>query len=160
MHALSPAELGKISSTVISKLHQHPELKQEIQLNDYHGFQKGKLPRILLGNYDSDVLQAEVVEVTTDLSSEIHSHKHSHAYCYILGSKEGFPDPVNAYAFLGTQWKPVSAGSIVDIPPGIPHGFTVENGMLYFLSVQSPSIERQGEDDYHREKHVPLRRKS
>ena len=81
----------------------------------------------------------------------------AHAYCTILGSEDNVAEPKGAHAFLKDRWSPVKAGDVVDVPPNTLHGFTVEpNGILYFLSLQSPPIERgDGHDDYIRAENTP-----
>lgn len=154
---LGNGELRQICERVIAAFRADKSLGKSIALHDYHGFQKTRIPsRILKSEYDDDLLQAELVEVTADLTHEVHRHAAAHAYCYILGEKEGFPDPTRGFAFMNDAWKRVQAGDIVDIPPGTAHGFTVTAGTLHFLSIQSPSIERAGHDDYEKLPPKPL----
>ena len=156
---IQPETLEKIADTILLRLRDADaaESARLLQMNDYHGFLKAKMPedflhQILspLGLTPTDV-QIEIVKVDRDLSKEIHYHDESFAYCVCLGGEYRTDDPRNAKAFVGDHWFPVHAGDVVKIPPKTPHGFTVENdGVLVFLSVQAPPIERGGQDDYHK----------
>lgn len=151
--------LEKISADVIRWLRELPDgaLFNIIAMKDYHGFAKSRLPERILGSIlmpygltPADI-QVEIVAVTSDLSHEIHLHKEAHAFATILGAAEHVDNPRRAYGFKGGDWFPVTSCERVDIPEGIPHTFTVTEpgGILYFLSVQAPPIEREGgADDY------------
>lgn len=39
------------------------------------------------------MVQAEFIEVNSDLRREHHYHKKAHAFCIILGEQHGFADP-------------------------------------------------------------------
>ncbi len=159
METTQPETLQKIAESILEKLQNASaeESARLLQMNDYHGFLKAKIPPDFLQEILSPYgltpheVQIEIVKVDRDLSNEIHYHESSHAYCVILGEKEKVENPRVAQAFLKNHWFPVSAGEIVSIPPQTPHGFTVgEGGHLVFLSVQAPPIEREGSDDYHK----------
>ena len=131
-------------------------IHQKIVLQNYHGFGKAPLPEeffldaISLRGFASSEVQIEIVCVKTDLQRELHLHKESTAWISCLGCAEDFPDPVSAQGFLGERWFGLAASAEIIIPPSTIHGFTVApNGMLFFLSVQSPPIVGQdGRDDY------------
>ncbi len=149
-------DLCFIAEKVISQLHDR-DFISGLTWKNYHGFLKSRLPDVkfrLLAHelgFDAEKCQAEIVEVTKDLSKEIHLHRNSRAYCVVLGEKDGFADPLYASVFLGDEWKPVRVGDIVDIPPSTTHGFTIDKGgRLFFLSLQTPPIEHEGGDDYER----------
>jgi mannose-6-phosphate isomerase-like protein (cupin superfamily) len=124
---------------------------------DYHGFWKSRLPHNLLqpvlGPYrlQPHELQIEIVKVDTDLTAEVHYHEFAHAVIYALGEGQGFDAASRALAFQEGEWRRIQSGAEIDIPPGTPHGFTVERGgVLWFLSVQAPPIvSHVGADDYH-----------
>lgn len=127
-----------------------------LRFADYHGFRKSRPPESIVTGIlqarrlPAPAFQIDVVSVETDLTHEVHYHEHACAYVIVLGTTSGFPDPQGGYVFLQNSWNVVSAGQEVFIPPGVPHGFTVNpGGHLYFLSVQSPPIVRDdGHDDY------------
>jgi hypothetical protein len=134
-------------------------------MSDYHGFWKKSLPPDYVARFSSasrlDLrdIQADIVRVTTDLTAEVHFHAKASAFVVCLGHREGFPDPSKAKTFAAGSWKPLVGGERLEIPAGEPHGFTVDSGgVLYFLSVQSPPVNRAGhEDDYHRVSGTPFR---
>ncbi len=97
-------------------------------------------------------VQVEVVRVTTDLANELHYHQKAHAHVIVMGSAENVDEPVRAQGYIEGVWSPVVSSQVIDIPPGTKHGFTVgEQGVLWFLSVQSPPIvDDSGQDDYHK----------
>jgi len=151
--------LKQIANSVISKLKSvsEDELKDILQINDYHGFLKSRISESFLmevfspSQLTSRDVQIEIVKVETDLSKEIHFHENSYAYVICLGKEHNLEDPRNAKAFLKNSWFPVRVGDVIKIPPKTLHGFTVENGgILTFLSVQAPPIEQFGIDDYHK----------
>jgi hypothetical protein len=133
------------------------EFTEVLQVHDYHGFKKGEVPRQLLEQVVDPVfgshewVQVEWVQVTTDLSSEVHYHAESTAVTVMLGETEHLPNPDRASAYLNGGWSPVTVGQELIFLPGMPHGFTVqEGGVLWFLSVQSPWIVSDQRDDYHK----------
>ena len=159
MEAVRPETLQKIAESILGKLKSASveEAACLLQMNDYHGFLKARIPEDFLKEILSpysltpEQVQIEIVKVDRDLSNEIHYHEGSHAYCVILGESEKVENPKEAKAFVKDHWFSVNSGDVVSIPPGTPHGFTVgEGGHLIFLSVQSPPIEREGNDDYHK----------
>ncbi len=100
--------------------------------------------------YEPNQLQIEIVQVNQDLSDQVHYHQFSHAFIYVLSNENNFPDPINALAYTNDQWESISKHYHSLISPNTPHGFTVkQNGLLYFLSVQTPPIVHDGFDDYH-----------
>lgn len=151
--------LQKIADSTLEKLASLSslEMKEIVNMADYHGFLKSRLPQEFLSSVlspfvltTSDV-QIEVVEVATDLTGEVHYHEESFAYCVCMGEKYHVSSPKNSKAYLVDHWAPVHEDEVVKIPPGIPHGFTVENGgTLTFLSVQAPPIVHEDHDDYHK----------
>lgn len=124
-------------------------------MTDYHGFAKVRIPGDSFPQTSAIVeigpnqVQAEIVRVDKDLSHEIHYHKRASAYVIVLGDWEGIPEPKNAKMFVNGEWKDIGKGFERFIPSGTPHGFTVNGGILYFLSVQSPPILNESGDDYH-----------
>ena len=148
-------KLKEISSEIIKLFREKADLTKKIKFKDYHGFTKGKLPKGELDlilkklNLKSEDFQIEIVKVLKDLSKEIHFHNFAHAFCTILSSEENFDDSANAYLFLRDKWKKVSKGEMINIPQKTPHGFTIKGGgILTFLSVQTPPIEKGKDDDY------------
>lgn len=151
--------LQRVAESILTKLKtaSSEESARLLQMNDYHGFLKSRLPKDFLRdvltpfNLTPAQVQIEIVKVDRDLSNEIHYHEGSVAYCVCLGEEYRIENPRGAKAFLKDAWFPVHAGDVVAIPAGTPHGFTVdEGGVLIFLSVQAPPIERDGNDDYHK----------
>lgn len=133
------------------------ESERLLQMSDYHGFLKARMPQDFLEEILSPYqltewdVQIEIVKVDTDLSNEIHYHEGSYAYIVCLGQEYKTEDPKLASAYLKDTWTPIQAGDVIRIAPTTAHGFTVEEGgVLVFLSVQAPPIERDGNDDYHR----------
>ncbi len=158
MHHISLGTLKAISEDMVFWMQslEPGKLLKTILLKDYHGFAKARIPynivaKILAphGITPEDV-QAELVAVFTDLSQETHLHKEARAFVIILGDAEHVSMPHDAYGFVGDLgWCKVAAGQRFDVPPNTPHTFTVRpGGVLYFLSVQTPPIERGGGDDY------------
>ena len=156
---IQPETLEAIADSILLKLKSASEEESArlLKMNDYHGFLKSRLPEDFLKeilapfNLTSEDVQIEVVKVDRDLSNEIHYHEGSFAYCVCLGPEYRAEEPRGAKAYLKDTWLPVGAGDVVRIPPGTHHGFTVdEGGVLVFLSVQAPPIERDGNDDYHK----------
>ena len=156
---VKPKILQQIADLILQKLRSASfvESKKLLQMSDYHGFLKSSIPKdfleeiLTLYQLSQDEVQIEIVEVKTDLSKEIHYHKESYAYCVCLGEEHQVKNPHNAKAFLNDKWFSVKAGNIIKIPPNTPHGFTVENGgILTFLSVQAPPVERGDVDDYYK----------
>lgn len=124
---------------------------------DYHGFMKAPLPlrtmkRILHPyNLAPEAVQIEVVTVLADLTHEAHVHRLAHAFIMVLGKKQYFDEPRYGYALCGNTWISVTAGQIINVPPGTPHTVTIlPTGIVHFLSVQAPPIECDGKDDYYR----------
>ena len=156
---VTPLILQNIAEAILQRLSSSSfsEAEKLLQMNDYHGFQKSRLPEEFLdeilvpfGLTPLDV-QIEIVKVDRDLSKEVHYHKNSFAYCVCLGEKYKTENPQGAKAFLKESWFPMNAGDIIQIPPNTLHGFAVENnGILVFLSVQAPPIEHEGKDDYYK----------
>jgi mannose-6-phosphate isomerase-like protein (cupin superfamily) len=151
--------LQSIAESILVKLKEASpeESKRLLQMNDYHGFLKSRFPEDFLSDILSPFqltpaeVQIEIVKVDRDLSKEIHYHEASFAHCICLGEEYRVENPRGAKAYLKDSWSRVQAGDIVPIPAGTPHGFTVEEGgVLIFLSVQAPPIERDGNDDYHK----------
>ncbi|MCI0620011.1 hypothetical protein L0Y40_03230 [Candidatus Wolfebacteria bacterium] len=151
--------LKEIAESTLEKIKNTPKenLSKILNMTDYHGFLKSRLPESFLGNILSpfkltpEDVQIEVVEVNTDLAHEVHYHQHAFAYCVIMGSDYNIIDARHAKAYLQGNWFPVSAGNVLEIPPGTHHGFTIDpGGTLTFLSVQAPPIVGGGHDDYHR----------
>ncbi len=152
--------LGQIANSVLLKLKGLSESEREriVQMNDYHGFLKSRLPEDFLQDIllpfqltPNDV-QIELAVVNTDLSNEIHYHAVSSAYNVILGEEYKFPNPRKAKVYLNDKWSEIKAGDIIKFPPNTRHGFTVEeDGEFFFLSVQNPPIVNTGgSDDYHK----------
>ncbi len=144
---------------LVSRFSNQEKLLNGLVMKDYHGFSKARWPEELLndalrwtGGLTPDDVQVEIVRVQTDLTHEVHHHKTAHAFVIILGAWSNLPNPIHAEGFIGGQWQSVGAGQEIDIPPGTAHGFRVNgDGDLWFLSVQSPQIERSdGHDDYYR----------
>ncbi len=135
---------------------------KEIKLTDYHGFMKGRIPHaslaVITKKYavSQDLIQAELVSVSQDLSDEVHLRHSSHAYCVILGSKEHVATSQVAFAFKGGRWFKVAEGECISIPSGTPRGFTVKDEGIYFLSIQTPPIEGKSSDDYIKVKSTKL----
>lgn len=151
--------LQHIAESIIGKLKtvSPEESAKLLTMSDYHGFLKSRLPEDFLNDIlmpfhlTPEEVQIEIVKVDRDLSKEVHYHEGSFAHCVCLGESDRVENPRNAKAFLEDKWFPVKAGDVVPIPAGTRHGFTVEDGgVLIFLSVQAPPIERDGNDDYHR----------
>ena len=152
--------LGRISADLVALFRQitREDFSEMLDMKDYHGFIKSRFPHVVLAKilkaYDlsPEDVQVELVGVRTDLSNENHLHKEAHAFTTILGEQEHVDDPRSARAFKNDSWIPVSAGDQFDFPPNTPHTFSVNSdGILYFLSVQAPPIERKaGHDDYFR----------
>jgi len=145
------------STTLLALRHLPPgELLFLLDFQDYHGFEKSRVPESLYQdaltrlNVRSEDVQVEIVRVARDLTQAVHRHNRSMAIVSILGPKEHLPEAVSARGYLGSTWFRISSGESKLIPPTTPHGFTVrENGILYFLSIQSPPIiSGNGEDDY------------
>jgi mannose-6-phosphate isomerase-like protein (cupin superfamily) len=128
-----------------------------ISMIDYHGFRKSRLPhgflQPILAPYqlETDDAEIEIVRVDTDLTGEVHYHEYAHAVIAALGGAEGFENAQRALAYHGEGWRRIQSGEELDIPPGTPHGFSVERGgVLWFLSIQAPPIvNHHGADDYH-----------
>ncbi len=95
--------LKSITEEILQLFKFDQNFKQAILMQNYHGFEKGKIPsdalRRIAEMYGADPrdLQAELVSVTQYLSHEIHMHKRSRAYCIVLGSER-------ASAYLGRGW--------------------------------------------------------
>jgi len=128
-----------------------------LSMKDYHGFKKCRVPPTvldpILATYEVSPIdvQIEIVSVLCDLIHETHIHKVANAYIMVLGAVDRFDDPVDAYALRGKKWMAVTPGQIIDVPACIPHTVTVlSGGIVHFLSVQSPPIERNGGDDYYK----------
>lgn len=150
--------LKRISDDIVAIFRTlHPRAVSEmISMIDYHGFWKTRLPDNFLRSIlephglNADDVQIEIVKVDTDLTREVHFHAHAHAMIYALGKSEGLQDASRALAYRHNTWREIASGEEVDIPPGTPHGFSVEpQGELWFLSVQAPPIVGEGHDDYH-----------
>ena len=156
---IAPDTLQQIADSILVKLStaSQEEADRLLQMNDYHGFLKAKIPEDFLEEVLSPFqlttrdVQIEIVKVDTDLSNEIHYHQDSYAYCVVMGDEYKVENPRGAKGYLNDSWMPVNKGDVVKIPPKTHHGFTVEpGGILIFLSVQAPPIEREGNDDYHK----------
>lgn len=156
-------DLPEIAKAILARFETIPVEEQVYLLKfiDYHGFQKSRLPDDLVnpliisfGLHAKD-LQAEIIEVTTDLSTELHYHQMSVAYIQVLGPREHFPAPKDASVFQGGQWLALQTNDALLIPPKAVHGFTVKpGGHLCFLSLQTPPIEKAGKDDYHKQEEI------
>lgn len=151
--------LQQIAESILDTLRNATpeEAAKLLEMVDYHGFLKSRLPAEFLENIlapynlTPEEVQIEIVKVDKDLTSEVHYHEGSFAYCVCLGEAYHTEAPRSASAFLNDRWSPVKEGDVVAIPAGTPHGFTVEEGgVLFFLSVQAPPIVNHGKDDYHR----------
>lgn len=151
-------DLLRIGQNVIKQLQERAEqgIRSPLSFADYHGFQKSYLPDELLQralepfSYSSETIQIEIVRVVSDLRDQVHYHERSTAYVYALGDKVGLQDPKEAYAYQEDSWVVVKEGDGWMIPPRTPHGFTVnEGGVFFFLSIQTPPIVHHGLDDYH-----------
>lgn len=149
--------LKTIAGSVLEKIKNlsKEEARAILNMADYHGFLKSRLPDNFLMSVltpfslNPHDVQIEIVEVATDLTHEIHYHKNSFAYVVCLGEVYHVTPPKNAKAFLNDKWFPVKDEDIVEIPAGTKHGFTIEDGgTLTFLSVQAPPIVGEGKDDY------------
>jgi len=155
---VSTLNLKNITNDILNLFQNDFSFKNKVKLKDYHGFTKGRIPQEDLGKISNlygvkpEQLQAELVSVEKDLSDEVHTHKLANAYCIILGEKENFPNTKNALGFIKDKWFEVSSGDVIDIPPNTKHGFTIKpEGILFFLSVQTPPIEsKDGHDDYYK----------
>ena len=132
------------------------EFLERVPLKDYHGFPKGRLPEEMLLPALADFgltpeqVQAELVLVNGDHRSKVHRHREAYAACTMLGEREHLPNPVGIEAYLNDRWFPANAGDEIDFPPDSWHGFSAneeQKGFGYFLSVQSPPIERPGGHD-------------
>jgi hypothetical protein len=150
--------LKKISDEIVAVFRKLPPeaVSDMISMIDYHGFWKTRLPHTFLCSIlaphglSPDDVQIEIVKVDTDLTREVHFHAHAHAMIYALGKSEGLENAKRAMAYRHNIWRGIESGEEVDIPPGTPHGFSVEpDGELWFLSVQAPPIVGDGHDDYH-----------
>lgn len=148
--------IKQITHDILDLFRVYPQYRDKIVIKDYHGFSKGRISlidlRVITQKYDTnpEIIQAEYVFVSKDLSDEVHRHLNAHAYCIVLGEEEYMDNPKHAQAFLNDHWFSIDAGDVVDIPPNTAHGFTIgDGGILHFLSVQTPPIESlEGEDDY------------
>lgn len=155
---VNPIVLKQLTQNFLGRLRTIPrqEFCKMLHMVDYHGFSKARLPVSLFQDFlnqyrvNSRDIQIEVVQVTTDLRHEIHYHKKAFAYIVCLGEDVGLENPCTASAFLCDRWVSLTCGQELEIPPGIPHGFTVkQDGSLHFLSLQSPPIlGEDGHDDY------------
>lgn len=159
----APVVLGCVDMSILERLSREIKdaltdtaVRNALVFEDYHGFQKSRLPssvlaKVLLsrGLTEADV-QIEVVRADRDLTSEVHYHEAAAAYITILGAELGFENPQGGRYFLEHAWHLAIPGQEIPIEAGVPHGFTVDaGGRLYFLSVQSPPIVREnGHDDY------------
>jgi len=125
---------------------------------EYHGHHKFEIGNLLMTQEDDlvdrDRVLIEIVRVDekTNPDRQVHVHRNSNAIALILGEKHHFPFPA-PYALVFSaelnRWIATGASETFTFEAGTPHGFTVEKkGALYFLSVQSPPIERNGKDDY------------
>ena len=142
-------EIRRMSSSEFRKLLLHQQ---------YHDFGKDDFSADfvadILGEYmlTSKDVQIDIVCVERDLSHQVHYHSDAHAYLIVLGEQEHVPNPKTAEAYVDGRWFPVSSGQVLSIPPGVHHGFRVSENVgdiLQFLSVQSPPIVRDDDDDYH-----------
>jgi mannose-6-phosphate isomerase-like protein (cupin superfamily) len=158
--SISKDVLAEISSNVLAEIRamSAEEFRTVLVHQEYHDFGKddftaGFIFDILnaAGLTKKDV-QIDIISVERDLTHQIHYHKDAHAFIVILGEREHVPASTTAEAYIDGRWFPVSAGQVLSIPPGTHHGFRVQNNVadiLRFLSVQSPPITREDEDDYH-----------
>ena len=126
-------------------------------MKEHRGFGKASvgssyLKRILASRGLSPVMvRAELVRVNMDLSSEVHYHKEAHTYVVVVGESEHLPRPLKAKAFICGSWQSVADSREIQIPPHCEHGFMVgRDGILYFLSIESPPSDIDDEEDYYR----------
>lgn len=148
--------LENITIKIVQQLNQNKQDITSYVFQNYHDFEKYLVPEDMyfqltrsLG-YPSKQLQVEIVKVDKDLTNQVHYHKHADAYIYILGSNQGFPNAAQAFRYKDTHWQQIHSDQKFIIPHGEPHGFTVTtNGILYFLSIQTPPISSEEYDDYY-----------
>ena len=120
---------------------------------EYHNFQKCEVSENFYAETGFVRGQVQVELAYSEPSLEFenqHYHEGTEAVNFILGKKEGFPDPglgscivVNGVATLAYP------RYVAHFRPGDLHTFHGGKDGLYFLSVQSPPLERNGYDDFH-----------
>lgn len=136
---------------VMEFLSQNPNVRDWLQYESFYGFEKAPLSSVPGFSLGSNGVQIEIVRVNTDLSHEVHRHNQSNAVVMILGEHDHFPCPQRGFLLSRGRWRQADSRTILRIPAGTQHGFTVEKGgELYFLSVQSPPIVSGGHVDYER----------
>lgn len=162
MTSLSAKQLENIANELAGRFSSmsEEEIREGLKWIDYHGFEKARVVESLLQQILEPMLvttfevQVEVVKVTTDLSDQVHYHYRSTAFVLALGEQHHFERALHAAVCIDGAWLPFFTGDRVIIPAGTSHGFRVvgSEGVLYFLSVQSPPIvDEYGHDDYHLE---------
>lgn len=158
MNRTNISDLRHIAQSIISLFTNDKtnELQKNLTFIDYHGFAKSRLPENVIAevlkpfSYSSEQLQIEIVRVNNDLTDQVHYHQFSHAFICVLSKENNFHAPINALAYKNDKWVEIDKNYQDFIYPNTPHGFTVsKNGLLYFLSVQTPPIVHNGFDDYH-----------
>lgn len=161
--SVTPAVLREIAYDVLDKLKglSDDEFEKMLTLREYHGFQKAALPNSFLkstlrplGLAKGDV-SVEIIEGDANISSEAHFHKDAYLCCVCLGNDIPGKASKEVKALLGDTWFDIDAYDIAEIPPGLPHGFSVgKNGHLAVLLVETSPIRANGKEDY--VKYLPL----
>ncbi len=155
-------QLEVIARDVVESIWLFSASEIDPHMTKYHDFEKFRLPEDFLrgiiaerqyaglDGLTPDMIQLEIAKVTGDLRHQVHRHLRSNAVVIILGGLNPFPLALNARMYYGTGWFSIGSQEVIRIHAGIFHGFTVgKGGILYFLSVQSPPLMKEGEyDDY------------
>jgi hypothetical protein len=137
-------------------------LEKEIGYEEYHNFWKCRLPITwyyeILGllNLDKQDLLVEVARIKGNHAKDLHYHKISHAICIILGETTGFlKTPWDSAIQIDTEIKTAHENMECYFPTGCKHTFygstsdTAKTGDLYFLSIQSPPLLTEDNDDFY-----------
>lgn len=91
-------------------------------------------------------MSVEIIRAFDDMSGHLHHHEHADAVITVLGTEEGFEEPVGCSVYFKSREPfPASAGMTLQVPRGTVHSFSGGKTPVAFLSVQSNKID----EDYH-----------
>ncbi len=148
-------KLYTLAYKVMDYIASSPDLMNELSFWDYHNFTRAEVPAEWIKDM-LDVLHIKKDEVRVQIACakgmhQLHYHIASHAVDVIMGDRCGVSNPTEgSYVIVGDNIiKPVQ-GQTVYFPHKVPHTFCDIQGVIWFVNIQNPPLEKpNGSDDYY-----------
>lgn len=155
MGKLSRGKLLDLAHDLYFRLKDESKVIQDLPMRQYHRFAKYTIKESWYEDLASPEDVMVEIAVVEGPHPWLHYHKESHAVNIILGEPHGVTQPPPmAEIVAGRDVMPANTGYQVFFPENLPHTFNAPEGeQFYFLSIQSPPLERTVDgveiDDFH-----------